>query len=336
MTTDGISVSLAFDRKMSTSDKAKTPSSTKHIFAKEDLTNITQSVIGPNMANLPVIGVDPGMKNLLYCSGDGKIGYRYSAAERRKNTRYTKNVKEEKSVRDMSDVTNAIKEMSQFDRNVPTEEGFMSYLHTRWKETPILSAWYQQDCHRSDSLSGYSRKQREDDRLRKVLLDKLGEKGSMQTKKTFERNVVIAYGSWGEDYSGGLKGSPSTPNKHLLKIIQSCFEHVVIVNERYTSQTCHHCGFKALPVNVFINDNKTPEKRRGLLRCTNEDCRRFLSRDNNAAINIKKLGENMIRQPNDPDKHKLKKPQEGTLADKLNAICHTVRPRIAQKSSASF
>lgn len=312
----------------------------------EDTVSGNKSFVRPTPSvplphGIPIVGIDPGMTNLLYCiNNDGSVKFRYSSKERKRRTRYTKFVdkdkkdetmrsRESKSPNLMEEALSAMSRMSKFPHNVPTTEGFMGYLYARWEATPALSEWYKKDSHREDRFMRYSRKQREDDRIKSKLIEKLGIPDPSGIKKTVEERVAIAYGSWGEKYSGGLKNSPSTPNKHILKLVQSCFKHIFIVDENYTSQTCNHCGHKAIGVKAKVDD-KDVAIRRGLFRCTNENCRRFLSRDRNGATNIQKLGETMRKDPENITKSfiSLKKPIEGSKS-KPTIVRHKTKTRVS-------
>ncbi len=181
--------------------------------------------------------------------------------------------------------------MTKTNHNVPSTGGFYEYLSARWKASTVLSTWYTNPCHRMDRFFTYRKRQRVDARVVSNL------------KRTFGENAIFGYGTWGNVQCSWMKGLPPCPNKYLLRLIRSKFR-CEMIDERYTSQTCCHCGYKAIPVKKSVCVDGRSTFRKSLLRCTNVDCKRFLCRDKSAAVNIYDLlydlvvsGEKVVLKP---------------------------------------
>ena len=117
----------------------------------------------------------------------------------------------------------------------------------------------------------------------------------LDSLRTDDRPLLLAYGSWGLTTSRRFKGLPPCIGVGLLRKISKRFL-VVPTPEHYTSKTCavcfHECGahptLKRM-VKKRREDGSVEVKEkeiRGLRVCQNECCKLFMNRDKMGSINI--------------------------------------------------
>ena len=161
-------------------------------------------------------------------------------------------------------------------------------------------------------------------------------------KDTFKsedgKPLVIAWGAGSRGHAGmpGLKGRPSCPGVGLARRVAKHIP-VVVTPEHYTSKTCslcgHPCGRDAVcdaKYQSFLlkkEERRHPEgvdektvrrinsrENRSIRRCTNSECRAYLHRDYNAAINIQR---NCVRFVSAPPRLT----EEEKRDNELSAMC---------------
>ncbi len=92
-----------------------------------------------------------------------------------------------------------------------------------------------------------------------------------------KQNPVIAYEA--AKFAPVGNGESSVPTTSIFPRYTKHF-HVVLVDEHNTSQVCHRCDQITCPV---MNDRLLNKELRW---CRSTNCRTFLNRDRNAALNI--------------------------------------------------
>jgi Putative transposase DNA-binding domain len=103
--------------------------------------------------------------------------------------------------------------------------------------------------------------------------------------KSDTRKVVVAFGAG--MFSSSSKGHAPGPVKGIRKALRRKNVEIYDVNEDYTSQLCHCCYEKLVPMYSEGGEEGEGEAIHGVRRCLTTECvRKTLNRDINAAINI--------------------------------------------------
>jgi hypothetical protein len=106
------------------------------------------------------------------------------------------------------------------------------------------------------------------------------------------KDVVIFWGDWSK--ADGWRHQGPVPHKRYRKLFKRAGYNVLLVRERWTSQTCSRCHARPLvQFKRYANPRPPypglPVTAHGLLKCTS-GCNRIWNRDMNAAINILNIG----------------------------------------------
>ena len=176
----------------------------------------------------------------------------------------------------------------QGNRKSSSYDTFSNYIKARCKEEKDLYEFYENKLFRIAKWRTFRKKQRSEDKFIQTF------------KKKFGKDVLIAFGDWGNNQNPNLKHSAPSPNCHLLRKFKQHFgRNVIIVNEYRTTKCCHRCDSETDKFYLHaekedrklfgIQASKPTNGRQihGLGRCQNEECKVWLNRDYNAAINIR-------------------------------------------------
>ena len=137
-------------------------------------------------------------------------------------------------------------------------------------------AFYAQIGHRKRTWKTAIKGQQSEERLYKRL----------DTFKTDNRPLVLAYGAWGlvSGRPGACnRGNPPCIGVGLMRKLSKRFL-VCPTPEAYTSKTCCRCFGESGPWKEM--EEIRGKTIRGLRRCTQRDCMLVVNRDKNGAINI--------------------------------------------------
>ena len=149
---------------------------------------------------------------------------------------------------------------------------FCDYCNKRHEILEECLASYATLPYRKRRWKTFIKTQQSEERLYKRL----------ETLKTDERPLVLAYGSWGmiagRPGAACNKGNPSCIGVGLMRKLSKRL--VSPTPEAYTSKICSECG------SCSEMEDRMGKKIRGLRRCTQRDCMLFLNRDKNGATNI--------------------------------------------------
>ena len=250
---------------------------------------------------MQVIGVDPGMIDLVHCVDPERIHSLhppdsppatvvYTARRRKHETcsvLYQKKMKEEKD----QEVLEAESAMSQHCKRSTHRDTLCGYFDARRGALDAFQSFYGDLKYRIRRWRTYKKEQKSI----QMLIDRIG---SMQTKDT----MVLAYGS-GVNAIANLNSKGIAPciNMGLRRRLSRHFL-VVDTPEHYTSKicsACHECcgPFSELDAKrrvELLAKATTEEERkkasrfeiRGLRRCQNVECGVIHCRDRNGALNI--------------------------------------------------
>jgi hypothetical protein len=233
-----------------------------------------------------VVGVDPGMDNLLYFSTeDGTKRKRYTQRQRRKETKVRKYdrrlVKEKgKTVVDGRTITQWEAELSAHSHKTVSLAAFKEYICAKLWMNSKISAFYEKRWHRKQRLNGYFNRCRSESRLLEQLEAMFGA----------PKDVVIGIGDWEQwkhrKYKEPVKG------KGFRQTLRRGGYRVFLVDEHRTSLQCSLCQEENAKCHKFLPSTRRDRSGRswfvhGLLLC--QQCRRPRNRDANASMNIARL-----------------------------------------------
>ena len=264
--------------------------------------------------NVNVVGLDPGKINLFSATNDDKVKtgkiLEISSKERQRKIgllEFAKKMemKKKKEENNIHELENQIKQ----SHNFTSLDEFKQYLKDRGKVEDKLTTFYNRPCWRKKKWKCAKK----DQRWRQEVVNELKEKFNEEGKQ-----LVIAWGAWTERCP--IKGSPPGPQVSLRRFVSKQIP-VVCTSEYLTTKTCSHCGelTKGYPM---INKEGNVKEVHGLRYCSqnskiNGNRVHFLSRDYNAAVNIRRMCLKKCSTSSE-DKTKLLGPELGLTKLKRN------------------
>ncbi|HEX5486026.1 MAG TPA: zinc ribbon domain-containing protein [Limnobacter sp.] len=235
-----------------------------------------------------VVGVDPGMGNLLYFSTeDGDKRLRYTNRQRRKETKVVKYRKilerEKKSAINKVEGRTILEweaDLSKHNHKTVSVAAFKEYICAKLLMNSKISAFYEARWHRKQKLNGYFNRCRTEARL------------LQRVRKIFGKpeKVVIGIGDWAQRHHRKFK--EPVKGKGFRETLRKGGYRVLLVNEFRTSLQCSHCKQEGATCHKFLRSTQVDGQGRrrlihGLLLC--QQCKRPWNRDRNASINLARL-----------------------------------------------
>ena len=269
--TDGISCSLVFSRR----SRGKN-SSTETYMEQDDV-----------LRDKKLVGIDPGLNDLVFCIDESGNKLRYSQDRRRKETKSKKfskliSSKKEEAAPFPNDAgkpqtVNEIEtELSKFDRKTLSFSTFKRYCEAKLAANHRLFSFYKDSLFRKLKLNLHLNRKRSEQRF------------VSEFKKKFGQDCVICFGDY--ERRRGFKGKEPTKGGRSFKdLFRKSGYEVLLVDEHKTSCMCFKCKGGRCEKFVKRRDPR-PFKRgeerlvHGLLRCTTCGC--VWNRDVNGASNI--------------------------------------------------
>ena len=289
--TDGISARLLFTKTIRASKAVSVRGTVKRgLYAIDTLKHLSR------LEDLEVIGVDPGMHDLIHAAGENYLNdpskrLRYSSAQRR-NDRcsniYAKKMNMEKG----EVIVSLEQQLSAYNSRSNYPMHLKEYFELRRANMETFYNFYGIHKYRIRRWRTFQK----DQKSVATLIN------SLKAMGTKGKTTVIAYGAWANASSTfNPKSIAPCIGKGLRRRIAT---ELVVADtpEHYTSKTCskcfHECGaFRELELQrrkEAKSHAKTPEEEkrasrltiRSIRRCQNEKCGVILNRDRNAASNI--------------------------------------------------
>ena len=230
-----------------------------------------------------VIGLDPGR----VCPGvaaeilnDGKIKT-YKLSRQQYYTESGIFKARDNSNKWNLELKDCLETLSAYDTKTPNFREFMEFVWTRQTYYDELWSEYTRKRWSRQRLNLYSGKQRVFDNFLNGFLDK-------DDRDQKKRRIVIAYGD--AKFASGGKGEISVPTSRLEKECKRRY-HVVKIDEFRTTQIHYETNLKL--ASVYEKDEKYPV--RGLLWCSSTNSSKFVNRDKNAALNMLRIYNDVIR-----------------------------------------
>ena len=230
-----------------------------------------------------VVGIDPGINNLLFCStDDGAVTYRYTQAQRRFETkaRHYANVEQEAKKSAAIEGRSVVEwESTLSAHNFKTvkvaafEEGIRAKLAVYGK----LEPFYAERLWRKMRLNGYWARGRSE---RKMVADFRAAFGAPSA-------VVVGMGDW--EQRRHCKFKEPVKGKGFRATLRRAGYRVLLVDEFRTSIQCSSCQKPDATCTKFLrrSDDENAWLDHGLLRC--QSCKRRWKRDANGAANMARL-----------------------------------------------
>lgn len=286
--TDGVGASILFHRSDQNPDRLQSDpphlsSDTKYV---DD--------VRPNMNGFRVVGIDPGKEDLLHCT-DGERFYRYTANQRRKQTKQKKYQYIRNEIKYYSQdygyindhsVTELERDLSAFNKFTCHFENFKNYIRAKINLLYQGREVYKMPFLRKLRWNSYINRQRSESKM------------ITQIKRHFGTpdNIIIAIGDWSHK-GHHMRGKEPTKGKGFRKIFKQAGYQTYLVHEFRTSKLCHDCNHELKPCRYRVSKKPRPPNIlprlapvHGLRSCTTEHgCRRLWNRDVNGSLNIHML-----------------------------------------------
>jgi hypothetical protein len=275
-TTDGVCARLQMRTQTSNDNSKELTSMPKRgIWAIDQLKHVSR------LDQLHVVGVDLGKRELLVgVDMDDKHAtpIRYTQKQRLRDLR-SRQYAHEASCAKPQGIKDAEAKLTGLNSRTSNLDRFCLYCQMRHESFDECLTFYSDLSHRKRRWKTSIKTQQSEARLYKALQ-------SIQ-KKSDNRSIVLAYGSWGmiAGRAGAAcnRGNPPCIGVGLMKKLSKHFV-VAPTPEAYTSKTCCRCFSPCGPWEE--KESEMGKKIRGLRRCTQRDCMLPLNRDRNAATNI--------------------------------------------------
>jgi hypothetical protein len=236
-----------------------------------------------------IVGVDPGMDNLLYFSTeDGAQHCRYTQVQRLRETDARKYARKELELRKKATVEGRTvveweADLSRHNFKTVSFESFGECIRAKLLVNSKLMAFYRERTWRKLRLYGYFNRRRSETRMVQRLRETFGP----------PENVVIGIGDWTQREHMPFKEPHK--GKGLRTTLRRGGYRPLLVDEFRTSVQCSHCQVEAAQCDDFVPrpprdasvlEGNAPRRKRNyrLLLCP--QCGRRWKRDANGAINI--------------------------------------------------
>ena len=257
--TDGVAVSLLFVHKKYTGKRNDA------MFQEVDFQSI-EDVDVSKLRERKVIGCDPGKFNLVYMT-DGHSKLRYTAFQRRTESMSKRNSRIMANEKVKNNIIEEETKLSDNNSKTVNYDKFKTYLIEKNKLNAKLQDFYHRELFRKLKWRRFVYTQKSED----TFLNKI--------EHTFGKDIRIAYGDWSR--STQMKHFIPTKGVGLRTLIEKRFE-TVSINEYKTSKLCCNCHKELSKIKfrcLVCKECESYESEHPI----------FLTRDLNAAINIRNL-----------------------------------------------
>ena len=248
-----------------------------------------------NLIDRVIVGIDPGKINMITCvNGMDKDAkeFRYTQLQRAKelNTKAFNKFRKKKKMNSGLNLQVDEDNLSKENSKSLNFNDYKRYFDKKMKYIDIAKEFYGDAVFRRLSYQTYINKRKSESKMINNF------------KKLYggPDKVVIAIGDWNQKQQ--MKFRPPSLGKGIRKIFRRNGYMIFMVDEFRTSMWCCSCGEKNEQFMYHRNKKKKPKQEdidkgykkplrkkvlsRGLIRCTNEECRIHWDRDINAAKNI--------------------------------------------------
>jgi len=172
---------------------------------------------------------------------------------------------------------------------------FLEYCKMKNDVDRKVADHYRDSFYRKVKWFQYINTQKSESKFMKQVKDKFGD----------PEDCLIVYGDWSPDKT--KKFQEPAISKRLRKVFRNYGFQVLMIDEYYTSKTCHNCGgFNECFHKHRKKSSDEVGKVWGLLRCTNNNvnCKQIHNRDTNACRNMLAIAQSVMDGKGIPDPFK--------------------------------
>jgi len=287
--TDGVSCSILFSREEIVCKKQSTMETdvVEYIDQVSDYTHLRGKKI---------VGIDPGLNNLLFCvdaDGKGRNHLRYTMDMRRSQSKTKKfgNILLRLKTESIEGKTvfELETELSEHNSKTLDFDGFKKYLKKKNEMNSVLFKFYQKPVFRRLGLNGFFNRLKSEQSFMNKFKNIFG--GPEQ--------CIIFVGNYSK--TGHMKFKEPTKGKGFRELFRRYGYQLFLVDEFRTSCRCSRCG----EVCSMFTEHRNPKpmrsnitRVRGALKC--QKCNTMYNRDDNGARNIYKIAINAINSKERP------------------------------------
>jgi len=256
-----------------------------------------------------VVGIDPNKSDLIFCSDENNITFRYTQNQRRKETKikrfrdilqhnkkvtevlFLTNVSCDKNIIIKQEILQNIEEvesvLSSYNKKTLDFNAFKEYIKNKNAVNNVLNDFYQNKLYRKQKLWSFILRNKSEQKMLNKFKEKYGE----------PKEVVIGFGDY--DQKGHMKFKEPVKGKGFRNLFRKAGYEVFLVDEFRTSCKCSDCKiFDGVCETFRKRENPRPWRNdiikvHGLVKC--KTCSRLWNRDVNASRNICKIAYNELR-----------------------------------------
>ncbi len=290
ITTDGVGCSVLFHRKDQNPEKLD-EDNIATLYKEQYLDELPREILD-TFKDKNIVGIDVGIDDILYCT-DGELFYRYSANQRRKQTKKKKYMKIVDGLKKETYVDGlSVKEwetvLSLYNKYTCSVQEFRNYLGQKLPLFYTLKPFYNDYLLRKLRWNSYINRQRSEDKMINQIRKKFGDPD----------RTILVIGDW--DQKGhNMAGKEPTKGKAIRKTLRKGGYEVTLMHEKKSSCTCHNCHGENKK--FMYRESHKPKNYgqivqvHGLLRCSSENgCGSLWNRDVCGSLNIRYLGQEAI------------------------------------------
>jgi transposase len=230
------------------------------------------------------VGIDPNKSDLIYCT-NGKLEFRYTQNQRRKETK----MKKYKKIRESNKKSTIIKgktieewesTLSQYNKKTLDFAKFKEYVDQKNTVNEIIGSFYEEQIYRKLNLNGYMNRQRSEQRMINRFEKMFGRPGE----------TCVMFGDY--EQRKQMKYKEPTKGKGMRKMFRKAGHETYLIDEYKTSCSCYKCHGRTETFKKC--ENPRPWKKgeqitcHGLVMC--KTCNSLWNRDVNASLNIRCVG----------------------------------------------
>ena len=249
-----------------------------------------------------LVGIDPGVNNILTCVDNNKNVLKYTKCQRQVECGYKNKTKVFKKEKEQLNEIEG--KLSDYNSKTVDFNKFKNFIKTKNKINSDLFINYEKIIWRKYNWKTFISKQKSEIKLVNNIKNKFESKDS---------KICLLYGNWNRQSC--MKYSKPTPKIGIKRLLKRHFD-LYNIDEYNTSKKCHFCdsNMEKFMKRRKLNTKTNKEEERmvhGLLRCKNVTCNelckgknRIMNRDIGGALNIHEIGEEYIMYKTRPQKFK--------------------------------
>ena len=223
-----------------------------------------------------LVGLDPGLGNLVYLIGDNDQRLRYTSQQRYKESYSRQNRTVRQRIQKKAGTQQIEQVLNEYNSKTMDYDKFKKFLCAKFRVMVGVRDHYRQLVYRKLNLRRFIYGKRSEAKLLNAIESKFG------------ADCVIGYGNWSR--RSAMPGTAPVPGISLKRKIAARFT-TASIDEYKTSSVCHSCQVGSLE-NVYHKKNGRNQKIHRLLMCRgccslqNGNKVRYINRDVVGSKNI--------------------------------------------------